>query len=88
MTWSDRRGAANGGSLVLRTVYALCLLGATYNHATAIVQYGLFWDHGGIPIASTVFWTTLVVIDPAAIILLFARPMQEWQQPRPSSSST
>ena len=60
--------------LVLRTIYALCLLGATGNHAATIVEHGLFWDHGGLPKASALFWTILVVLDPAAAILLFTRP--------------
>lgn len=66
--------AARRRSLILRTIYALCLLGATWNHAAAIARHGLFWDHGGVPVASSIFWTMLVVLDPAAVILLFARP--------------
>jgi hypothetical protein len=61
-------------SLILRTVYAICLLGATYNHWFAIYQHGLDWDYGGFPRASTTFWTALAFIDPAAVILLFMRP--------------
>lgn len=61
-------------SLVLRTLYALCLLGATYNHWRAIADHGFGWDHGGFPRASTTFWTSLAFIDPAAVILLFVRP--------------
>ena len=55
-------------------VYALCLLGATYNHATAIYQHGFFWDYGGVPRASATLWTMLAFLDPAAVILLFVRP--------------
>jgi len=69
---SERRGRRL--SLIVRAIYALCLAGATFNHATGIAQHGLFWDHGGLPKASAVFWTTLVVLDPAAVILLFVRP--------------
>lgn len=61
-------------SLILRTIYALCLVGATYNHWWAIYHYGLDWDYGGFPKASATFWTALAFIDPAAAILLFARP--------------
>ena len=72
-------GAANNGladrrALALRTVYALCLIGATCNHAISIHQHGLFWDHGGLPKASAIFWTMLVLVDPAAAVLLFTRP--------------
>jgi hypothetical protein len=55
-------------------IYALCLLGATYNHASMLVAHGLFWDYGGMPKASAAFWTALTVIDPAAAVLLFLRP--------------
>ena len=61
-------------SLILRAVYALCLLGATYNHWWAIYHHGLGCDYGGFPKVSTTFWTALAFIDPAAVILLFVRP--------------
>lgn len=60
--------------LILRTIYALCLLGATYNHWFAIYHHGLSWDYGGFPQASAAFWTALAFIDPVAVILLFMRP--------------
>ena len=61
-------------SLILRTIYALCLLGATYNHWSLIYRHGLHLDYGGLPRASTMFWTALAFIDPAAVFLLFVRP--------------
>lgn len=61
-------------SLILRTIYALCLLGATYNHWSVIYHHGLDWDYGGFPKASATFWTALAFVDPAAVILLFVRP--------------
>ncbi len=60
--------------LGLRLIYALCLLGATYNHAAMLARHGLFWDYGGMPKASAVFWTSLTLIDPAAAMLLLLRP--------------
>lgn len=74
MVEAAKGGVSNRRSLVLRTVYALCLLGATYNHAATIFQHGLFWDYGGVPRASAAFWTMLAVLDPAAVVLLFVRP--------------
>ncbi|MEH3101146.1 hypothetical protein [Sphingomonas adhaesiva] len=59
---------------VLRLIYALCLAGATYNHAAAIYRHGWLWDYGGYPRVSTTFWTALGVLDPLAIVLLFVRP--------------
>lgn len=61
-------------SLILRSVYALCLAGATYNHWSAIYHHGLDWDYGGFPRASATFWTALAFVDPAAVILLCVRP--------------
>ena len=68
------RSVAQRRSLVLRTIYALCLLGATYNHWAAIVQHGFLWNPGGFPRASIFFWAMLAVFDPTAAILLFKRP--------------
>ncbi|SOE62746.1 hypothetical protein SAMN05414139_02172 [Burkholderia sp. D7] len=31
-------------SIVIRTLFALSLLAATFNHARAIVQHGVLWD--------------------------------------------
>ena len=63
-----------GRSLLVRTIYAACLLGATFNHARVLVQHGLLWDYGGVPLASAVLWTLLTALDPSAVILLFVRP--------------
>jgi hypothetical protein len=60
--------------LLLRTIYALCLLGATYNHWVVIYQHGFEWDYGGVARASATFWTALAFIDPAAVLLLFVKP--------------
>ncbi len=65
---------ASRRSLILRTIYALCLMGATYNHWYAIYHHGLNWDYGGFPKGSSTFWTALAFFDPAAVILLFLRP--------------
>lgn len=60
--------------LILRCIYALCLLGATYNHATIVLAHGLFWDYGGAPWFTCTYWTLLTFLDPLAAVLLFARP--------------
>ncbi len=39
-----------------------------------LARHGLFWDYGGMPKASAVFWTSLTLIDPAAAVLLLLRP--------------
>ena len=61
-------------SFLIRLVYALCLAGATYNHARIVVEHGLTWDYGGLPLLVSSFWTALTLIDPLAVILLLARP--------------
>ncbi|GAA4215555.1 hypothetical protein GCM10022253_10350 [Sphingomonas endophytica] len=66
--WRGRSGS------ILRAVYALCLLGATYNHWAIIVRHGLLWDYDGLPVVSAIFWTSLAFLDPAAVLLLWRRP--------------
>lgn len=66
-------GGGRAGS-ILRTINALCLAGATYNHWAIIVRHGLLWDYDGLPVVSAIFWTSLAFFDPAAVCLLFFRP--------------
>lgn len=64
-------------SIAIRIFFALCLLGATFNHLRTIVQHGLLWDYGyGATISplSKVYWDTLAVLDPLAALLLFLKP--------------
>jgi hypothetical protein len=64
-------------SIAIRTLFALCLLGATFNHLAAIVRHGLLWDYGygsAISPVSKVYWDTLAVLDPLAAGLLFIKP--------------
>lgn len=74
--WDVTKQAGRSGrsGLILRVVYALCLLGATYNHWVIIVRHGLLWDYNGLPVVSVLFWTSLAFLDPAAVVLLFLRP--------------
>jgi len=58
----------------LRLVYALCLLAATCNHALILLRHGLFWNDSSAPVGSSIFWTSLTLLDPIAAILLFVRP--------------
>ncbi|KLU23272.1 hypothetical protein EOS_26075 [Caballeronia mineralivorans PML1(12)] len=64
-------------SIVIRILFALCLLAATFNHARAILQHGLLWDYGygnKINLTSKVYWDVLTILDPLAAILLFGKP--------------
>lgn len=64
-------------SIVIRTVFALCLLAATFNHARAILQHGLLWDYGygnKIALTSKIYWDVLTILDPLAAVLLFIKP--------------
>jgi hypothetical protein len=58
----------------LRSIYALCLAGATFNHARIIAAHGWGWDYGGVSRASALYWTALTFLDPLTVVLLFARP--------------
>jgi hypothetical protein len=74
MTGGFEAGFAKHRRLVLRSIFALCLLGATFNHWSEIRQHGFLWDYGGCPRSSTLFWTALAFLDPMAAVLLFVRP--------------
>ena len=57
---------------LIRTVYALCLLGATFNHIRAIADHGWLPEH--LPLGSAIYSTSLTFIDPLVAALLFLRP--------------
>lgn len=64
-------------SLLIRLLFALCLLVATANHLRAVLDHGWLWDYGYGPhtlLASRVFWGALTVLDPLAALLLWFRP--------------
>jgi hypothetical protein len=61
-------------SLVVRSIWAACLLLAAANHARTLLQHGLFWDYGGVGWGSAVYWSSLTILDPIAAALLFVRP--------------
>lgn len=62
------------GSLIVRSIWAACLLIAGLNHARTLLLHGLFWDYGGVAAASAVYWSSLTIVDPIAAALLFVRP--------------
>jgi hypothetical protein len=59
---------------ILRSAYALCLLAATCTHVWIVATHGLFWDYGGAPVLSRIYWTSLTLLDPLGAVLLFLRP--------------
>ena len=61
-------------SLLVRSLWAACLLVGGANHLRILLQHGLFWDYGGVAWPSAVYWSSLTLLDPAAAALLFARP--------------
>lgn len=61
------------GSLIVRSIWAACLLIAAVNHARTLLLHGLFWDYGGVA-WSAVYWSSLTILDPIAATLLFVRP--------------
>jgi hypothetical protein len=70
--WSRDTGDRTG--LLIRSVYALCLLVATCTHAVPLLQHGVFWDYGGVGWISAAFWTSLALADPLAAACLFVWP--------------
>lgn len=62
-------------SFSIRLVYAICLAGASYNHARIVLDHGMAWNYGGLPAFVCVFWTALTFIDPLALILLMTKPI-------------
>ena len=62
------------GSVIVRSVWAACLLIGGLNHARILLQHGLLWDYGGVAWASAAYWSSLTIIDPLAAALLFVRP--------------
>lgn len=62
------------GSLIVRSIWAACLLIAAANHARILLQRGLFWDYGGVAWTIAAYWSSLTILDPIAAALLFARP--------------
>ena len=61
-------------SVLIRAIYALCLAGAAYNHARILLEHGLRYDYGGVPLFYRLFWTGLTFFDPLAILLLLLVP--------------
>lgn len=61
-------------SLIVRSLWAACLLIGGANHALILLRHGLFWDYGGVGWASAAYWSSLTLLDPLAAALLFARP--------------
>lgn len=62
-------------SFLIRLIYAVCLAGASFNHARIVVAHGLNWNYGGLPSFVCVFWTALTFVDALAVILLMTKPI-------------
>lgn len=62
-------------SFLIRLIYAVCLAGASYNHARIVAAHGWDWNYGGLPVFVCTFWTALTFFDPFAVILLMTRPV-------------
>lgn len=62
------------GSMIVRSVWATCLLVGGINHARILIVNGLFWDYGGVHWASAAYWSSLTILDPLVAALLFVRP--------------
>lgn len=56
----------------IRVIYAVCLVGATFNHIRAVMAHG--WFPADLPQATAAYWASLTFLDPLAAALLFIRP--------------
>jgi len=65
---------AINSSFALRSLYAFCLLAGASTHLWTVVNHGIFWDYGGAPFITRIYWTSLTVLDPLAAALLFLKP--------------
>jgi hypothetical protein len=65
---------ATRSSLVLRSLYAFCMLAGTSTHVWTVITHGIFWDYGGALLITRIYWTSLTVLDPLAAALLFLKP--------------
>ena len=61
-------------SIIVRGIWAACLLVAGLNHARLLVQHGLSWDYGGLNPTSAAYQSSLTLIDPLVAALLFIKP--------------
>ncbi|PSJ39466.1 hypothetical protein [Allosphingosinicella deserti] len=59
-------------SLIIRSLYAACLAGATMNHVRSILAQGWLPEH--LPWPTAAYWSSLTLLDPLAAFLLFLRP--------------
>jgi hypothetical protein len=66
--------AVERGSIVIRSVWATCLLIGGLNHARLLIEHGLFWDYRGLNPVSAAYQTSLTVLDPLVAALLFIKP--------------
>jgi hypothetical protein len=57
----------------LFAVYALCFLWGTKNHVVDL-WHGGFLPYSYAPLPFNLYWTTLTVLDPLAVLLLFVLP--------------
>lgn len=64
-------------SFILRLIYAVCLAGATCVHIAFHFQYGLFLEAlagDGYSAGTRAFWSSLSLVDPLTVALLFLHP--------------
>lgn len=61
-------------SIIVRAIWAACLLVGGINHARTLLLHGLLWDYGGVAWPSAVYWSSLTIVDPLVAALLFLRP--------------
>jgi hypothetical protein len=61
-------------SLIVRSLWAACLMVGGLNHVRMLLRHGLWWDYGGVGWGSAAYWSSLTILDPLVAMLLFVRP--------------
>src|SRR5688572_29587992 len=74
---SAKKAPVAKASLILRVIYAVCLVGATCVHLDLHFRSGvLLGDLAafGYPLFSRLYWSALTLLDPLAAVMLFVLP--------------
>lgn len=63
---------ASPADRIILLIYILAFSGATFNHVSDLVEFGLFpySEMYGVPAFMNIYWTSLTLLDPLAILVL------------------
>jgi hypothetical protein len=70
--WRPTAAYSPRSVLVLLLSYSICLLAGTYTHAKDLIGHGFL--AAPVPVAIGLYWNSLTLLDPLAVLLLWWRP--------------